>query len=236
MDDYIARTEHVSFAHRPAHCSQPAPLVFSLGVQLGTDSGHCLGSAMAAAGAWEVPAGGNPVYTPVPAVPKQPPIEVAEKSETEVLLARLSVLRENKAARDAKAAALEAGIASNAAAAKAKAATAGVERQRLDGHPKATVKNPPGHSPPVRPPAKQPPPGPCPAAAKATQPTAFYNLCRHLSMCRPCVDLVQCSPCVNLFSQPRRPVAVDGGPGSRRQWTMLLPVPTQRPPTPFSGH
>ena len=175
MDEYIARTGHGSFAYVPprslltalaSHCS-------SQGVQLGTGSGHCLDSAMAAAGSsWEGAPGGNPVYSaPVPAVPKQPPADVAEKREIEKLNARLAVLHENKAARVAVAAALEARDRATIAALLAEDRAAAERLGSLGTAPKqAPAKSPPGWRP-AQP--KHAPPAPGPVAAKATQPTAF---------------------------------------------------------------
>ena len=129
----------------------------------------------AASSSWVGALGGNPVYSPpVPAVPKQPPADVAQKSEMERIKARPAELEKNRVARVAADAALEAQERAKAAAAMA-VDRAAAERQAcpgpLDTAPKqALVKSPPGW-PPDRP--KQPPPALGPVAAKATQPTAF---------------------------------------------------------------
>jgi len=147
-----------------SHCS-------SLGVQLGTGSGHCLDSAMAAPGKWDGVPVGNPVYSPGQVVPELPPAAAAMDEDTriEIIKARLAALMARKKAKQEAAAAEE---AAKAAAAEAEAQAAALERQRSQPVVgQALVKAPPGWLTVGQP--QQPPPAAGKVAAKATQPTAF---------------------------------------------------------------
>ena len=150
-----------------SHCS-------SLGVQLGTGSGHCLDSAMAAPGKWNGVPVGNPVYSPGQVVPELPPAAdtMDEDKGIEIIKARLAVLQAQKKAKQEAAAAKAAAAEEAAKAAAAKAQAAALERQRSQQvADQALVKAPPGWLTVGQP--QQPPPAAGKVAAKATQPTAF---------------------------------------------------------------